>query len=83
MQPDLAHMHLDLYLPRAPILTGAETARLLGYPTTEALYKAHHRGQLPFQLFRLAGRRGWFAATSTVKQWLESALNPGAANRAP
>jgi hypothetical protein len=65
---------LELYLPRTPIMTGADTARILGYPTTEALYKAYHRGRLPIKLFKMPGRRGWFAPTAAVRQWLEESL---------
>jgi hypothetical protein len=83
MHSDVPSFHLDLYLPRAPIMTGAETARVLGYPTTGALYKAHQRGQLPFGLFKLAGRRGWFAATPRVKEWLEASLQTAAAPPPP
>lgn len=67
---------LDLYLPRTPVLSGQETARIMGFPTTEALYKARQAGRLPIELFRLPGRRGWFAATAAVKAWLEASLMP-------
>ena len=67
---------LDLYLPRAPVLSGPETARIMGFPTTEALYKARQAGRLPIELFRLPGRRGWFAATAAVKAWLEASIRP-------
>ncbi len=65
---------VELYLPRTPIMTGADTARILGYPTTAALYKAHHRGRLPIQLFKMPGRRGWFAPTADVRRWIEDSL---------
>jgi len=65
---------IELYLPRTPIMTGADTARILGYPTTAALYKAHHRGRLPIQLFKMPGRRGWFAPTADVRRWIEESL---------
>lgn len=70
--------NLDLYLPRLPILSGAETARIMGFPTTEALYKARQAGRLPIELFQLPGRRGWFAATQSVREWLQSSLKPAA-----
>lgn len=72
----VAQIDLDLYLPRTPVLTGPETARIMGFPTTEALYKARQAGRLPIELFRLQGRRGWFAATAAVKAWLEASLTP-------
>jgi len=69
-----ARMNLELYLPRTPVLSGPETARIMGFPTTEALYKARQAGRLPIELFRLPGRRGWFAATPALKAWLEASL---------
>ena len=69
-------MNLDLYLPRAPILGGADIARIMGFPTTEALYKARQAGRLPVELFQLPGRRGWFAATQSVREWLQASLKP-------
>lgn len=70
-----ARDNLDLYLPRTPVLSGAETARLLGFPTTEALYKARQAGRLPIDMFRLPGRRGWFASTPAVREWLQAVIS--------
>ncbi|BDU22502.1 hypothetical protein DYGSA30_39590 [Dyella sp. GSA-30] len=69
-----AHMHVDLdsYLPNVPILTASETARLLGYPSTGALAKARQAGRLPIEMFQVPGRRGWFAATPAVRNWLQA-----------
>lgn len=72
----VAPINLDLYLPRTPVLSGPETARIMGFPTTEALYKARQAGRLPIELFRLPGRRGWFAATPAVRAWLEASFKP-------
>jgi hypothetical protein len=72
----MAQIDLDLYLPRTPVLSGPETARIMGFPTTEALYKARQAGRLPIEMFRLPGRRGWFAATPAVKTWLQASLHP-------
>lgn len=66
---------LDTYLPRAPLLSASETARLLGYTSTGALAKARQMGRLPIPMFKVPGRRGWFAATPTVRAWLESLLS--------
>lgn len=71
----VARDNLDLYLPRTPVLSGAETARILGFPTTEALYKARQAGRLPIDMFRLPGRRGWFAATPAVREWLQAVIS--------
>lgn len=69
-----ALVEMDGYLPKAPILSAAETARLLGYPSTGALAKARQAGRLPFEMFQVPGRRGWFAATPVVRAWLRSIM---------
>lgn len=65
---------VELFLPRTSILSAAETARAMGFPTSEALSKARQTGRLPIPMFQLPGRRGWFAARHVVKAWLEGAL---------
>lgn len=72
-----SQVDLELYLPRAPVINGAETARIMGFPTTEALYKARQAGRLPIDLFQLPGRRGWFAATPAVREWLHGVMSEG------
>lgn len=69
----------ESYLPRAPILGASDTARLLGFRTTEALTRARISGRLPIPMFRVPGRRGWFAATQDIKVWLEDILKERAA----
>lgn len=71
----MEHTDIESYLPRAPIVGATDTARLLGFRTTEALMRARIAGRLPIPMFRLAGRRGWFAATEDIKAWLEDTLN--------
>jgi hypothetical protein len=72
--------NLDAYLPRTPLISASETARLLGYPSIGALAKARQTGRLPIAMFQVPGRRGWFAATQTVRAWLESLLLPSTDN---
>jgi hypothetical protein len=76
MTPSGMHGILGVYLPRSPLLSAAETAKLLGYPTTGALAKARQTGRLPIAMFQVPGRRGWFASTEVVRAWLESVLQP-------
>lgn len=64
----------ELFIPRTPILSAGEAARLMGFPTSEALTKARQTGRLPIPMFRIPGRRGWFTATHVVKAWLEQTL---------
>jgi hypothetical protein len=65
---------LELYLPRTPIMSAADIARVMGFPSTEALAKARLAGRLPIEMFKLSGRRGWFASTDRVRAWLEHTL---------
>jgi hypothetical protein len=69
-----SRIDLELYVPRTPVLSGPETARIMGFPTTEALYKARQAGRLPIDMFRLPGRRGWFATSAAVKEWLRTSV---------
>lgn len=78
-----SRINLDLYLPRTPVLSGAETARIMGFPTTEALYKARQAGRLPIDMFRLPGRRGWFASTPAVREWLQAIVSTTATSTSP
>lgn len=71
------HIDLDSYLPKVPILSASETARLLGYPSTGALAKARQSGRLPIEMFQIPGRRGWFAATLVVRAWLQTIIRGG------
>jgi hypothetical protein len=65
---------LELYLPRTPLMSASETARVMGFSSTEALAKARLAGRLPIEMFKLPGRRGWFASTASVRAWLEQTL---------
>lgn len=74
-----AYADIDRYLPRVPLLSAAETARVLGYPSTGALAKARQSGRLPFEMFQVPGRRGWFASTAVVRAWLQAVMKGGKA----
>ncbi len=52
---------LGVTVPDSPIFSAADTARLLGFPTREALAKARRTGRLSIKMFQIPGRRGWFA----------------------
>ena len=72
---------LSLYgvtVPDSPVFSAANTARLMGYPTTEALAKARRAGRLPIRMFTIPGRRGWFATRADVCAWLQQSLKGGA-----
>lgn len=68
---------LGVTLPDSPILSSADTARLMGFPTREALAKARRSGRLAIRMFQIPGRRGWFASREEVCGWLRHSLNRG------
>jgi hypothetical protein len=64
--------------PDSPFIGAADTARLMGFPTREALAKARRAGRLPIQMMKLPGRRGWFATRAELWHWLQRSLEGGA-----
>jgi hypothetical protein len=55
---------------REPLLGGARLWQALGYSTGRAFNKALERNTVPVQTFHIAHRRGRFARTHDVVQWL-------------
>ena len=53
------------------VLPPADTARLLGYKSTDSLARARLRGRVPVRMFTIPGRRGWFAKTADVAAWIQ------------
>lgn len=76
MAMNKARIDFSAYLPDTPILSAAETARLMGFSSREALGKARVAGRLGIDMFKLSGRRGWFAHTDQVREWLEASGAP-------
>lgn len=52
------------------VLSASTTAKLLGY-RTDALRQARCRNLLPILMFEIEGRRGWFASTREVANWID------------
>lgn len=73
--PHWSLLLLGVSIPDSPIFSAADTARLMGFPTREALAKARRTGRLSIQMFQLPGRRGWFARREEVCSWLHQSLN--------
>jgi len=54
------------------LMTLTDVAEALRYPSTQAARKARLRGALPVQLVQIPNRRGWWAMTRAVAQFLDS-----------
>lgn len=53
------------------LLTPEDLAKVLRYPSSEAVLKAHSRGLLPVPLVRFRARRGWYATARVVAECLD------------
>jgi hypothetical protein len=54
------------------LVPAKDLSQLLGFATSAALRRAHATGRLPIPLFRLQGRRGWFAHAGDISSYLRS-----------
>lgn len=61
---------VDHYFPPSAVMGSQEIARLMGFRNVAALSKARVAGRLPFRMFEISGRRGFFASTEAVRAWL-------------
>lgn len=64
------HIYQDLLERYGPLLTGEVLRTSLGYPSQAALRQSLSRNTTPVNTFRIPGRRGRFALTLDVAQWL-------------
>lgn len=66
----------ELAVEYGPLLDAAATAKALGFKSQDALRQARRDGRLPISMFRLPGRRGWFASTQAVIEWIDAQVEP-------
>lgn len=53
-----------------PLLGGEALVAALGHRSAASLRQARRRGQVAVPLFTISNRRGWFALTQDVADWL-------------
>jgi len=53
-----------------PLLGGESLASALGHRSAASLRQARRRGQVSVPMFTVPNRRGWFALTQDVANWL-------------
>lgn len=59
-----------------PVMNGRAICKVLHYPSAAALQAAKARGKLPFRTVEFEGRKGLFASTADVAQYLEQKFSP-------
>lgn len=62
----------DLLARHGELMTGEPLRRALGFASERSFLRAARCKNLPVPIFELAGRRGRFARTRDVAQWLNS-----------
>jgi hypothetical protein len=62
----------DLLSRHGEVVGGEALMRCLGYRSARSFARAGAQGQLPVATFALAGRRGRYAKTRDVAEWLET-----------
>jgi hypothetical protein len=60
----------ELMRAYGPLMSGEDLRRALGYPSKGAYNQAIARGLLPVPVFGIERRRGKFALTQDVANWL-------------
>lgn len=73
--PAFSDRHDRLMSQYGELLTCEEVAEILKYANAAAVRKAHAAGNLPIRLFRLAGRRPYYADASEVARVIDAAAN--------
>ncbi len=62
----------ELVKLHGPLITGAELAKVLGHKSMASLRQAKVRRQVPVKLIKIPHRKGLFALTEDVANWLAS-----------
>lgn len=70
MQKPPSELELTLFQQYGGLLDSATAARVLGYPSADALTKARRRGALTLAMMRIPHRRGWWTTPKDVATYL-------------
>ena len=65
---------LELY---GPVVGGADLVRALGYSNAAAFRQTRRQGRISLNIFTLPARRGSFALSTDVADWLIAARQTG------
>lgn len=69
--PPVRQLASELISLFGPIMGGQDLYSALGFKTYAAFHRCHLQGDLGVHIFKLPGRRGWYAFTTDIANWLE------------
>lgn len=78
-----AQLRQELEQLHGPLLGGTKLVAALGHANAASLRQARLRGRVPVPLFSLPQRRGYFALTRDIADWLAEARLTAASPRVP
>ena len=68
---NLSRLSKKLCDDHGPLISGPDLWRALGFKSASAFHQAHSRGLLGVRVFKIPNRRGLFAITADVSDWIE------------
>ncbi len=71
----LADLSNQLILRFGPTMGGQDLYTALGFKTYAAFHRSQQRQALGVHVFKLPGRRGWFALSVDIATWLMKQSN--------
>ena len=80
VEPLRSQLRGSLLSAHGPLLSGEALATAMGFRSQASLRQARLRGQLGVPLFTVPCRRGWFALTQDVADWLAEMRSRGRPN---
>lgn len=73
MKPKL-NIDTVLFEQYGPLIGGNDLAKVLGYKTAGAFNKSVRQSRIDLRIFDIKGRKGKFAYTNDVAQWINQLL---------
>lgn len=67
---EIQDLKTRMHVEHGPLLQGSALYRALGYNTYAAFHRARQRGDIGVHIFPIVGRRGIFALTEEVANWI-------------
>lgn len=58
-----------------PTITGDDLYQMVGFETYEAFHRAKKLNQFSLKVFKLENRRGWYALTEELAEWIYNQAN--------